>query len=178
MVTIVWAIAWKWATMVRMGNKGNNGNNCVGNCLEMGNNSILSENMNNAVNEEYKNYQINIWCKLGTDKKETWRPVDDLASLKILMMRAIRNTSKSFKWKQNIYSFFWKSLKIYDGIILLEWFWTFRQSWFLLPHREASLALLSFRFRLDPLWLPLGRDFPREMLMIESDCNGSLLLLL
>ena len=60
MVTIVWAIAWKWATMVRMGNKGNNGNNCVGNCLEMGNNSILSKNMNNAANEEYKNYQINI----------------------------------------------------------------------------------------------------------------------
>ena len=89
-----------------MGNNGNNGNNCVGNRLEMGNNGILSKNMNNAANEEYKNYQINIWCKLGTDKKETWRPVDDLASLKILMMRAIRNTSKSFKWKQNIYSFF------------------------------------------------------------------------
>ena len=44
---------------------------CVGNRLEMGNNSILSKNMNNAVNEEYKNYQINIWCKLGTDEKET-----------------------------------------------------------------------------------------------------------
>ena len=60
MVTIVWAIAWKWATMVRMGNNGNNGNNCVGNRLEMGNNGILSKNMNNAANEEYKNYQINI----------------------------------------------------------------------------------------------------------------------
>ena len=53
-----------------MGNNGNNGNNCVGNRLEMGNNGILSKNMNNAANEEYKNYQINIWCKLGTDKKK------------------------------------------------------------------------------------------------------------